>query len=489
MSAEIPLTEPFDPDRIPTINGDMLDMRQHVGRQTRRQGLSLQWKEDKQDHIKAYTDALRNPINENLGRLSLSAPLDDETLGIISMLVAVQSEKPADLEATFSSLERTIDTSYSDGSLSQALVMPWLNYTADPRREHLRSEELRSTAQAIAKRAISTFTHDDPRYSKTKVAAGIHQTPRGTTISQLRNCALQATLGVLEQKVTSEMDVPYVLLDADTTLSTNALTAIKEALDKGKSLFVTGTLHHVGGVMDLPLDRLYFADTGSKMLYITEMLRRTMLDHLPPHAPRGYPAESGLAMRLDTLVNLGGYDVKIHNNESYDLLSKAERALTVWFDPSTFRNTTEPRSGAKVPDHKPFPEPYVNLESAERITSLVQYADYIISTSIRGYETAIRRHGIQVLGRFDQGFEYELYTHTPEADHEGPLSTEPLSLEKAIELLNRSYSYFEDCGGVLLAKDLGNIERLIYMCFAERYADAPSPYAVWRPEYIPKEQR
>lgn len=488
MSAEAPLPQPFDPDRIPHINGDLLDLRQNIAEDRR-----LQWEEDNQDHIYAYRDAFRSQITENLGRLSLSAPLGPEPLAIISTLVAVESENPADLETTFTSLEETLGATYADGSVGQALVVPWLNYKADPRREHLRNSQLNDTAQAIAKRAIDIFTSGDPAHSKTKVGAGIQQIPHGTYISQLRTATLQAALGVLKQRESPrngrELSVPYVLLDADTTLSPNALTVIKETLDKGRSLFVAGTLHHVGGVMDLPLDKLYFADTGSKMLYITEMLRRVMLDHLPPSASRGYPAESGLAMHLDTLINLGGYDTNLHNNESYDLLSKAERALTAWFDPGTFRYTTEPRSSTKVPDHKPFPEPYVSMEAANKITSLVQYADYVVSTSIRGYETAIRRHGIEVLARFDQGFEYELYTHTPEADHEGPLSSETLTLEKAIELLNKSYSYFEDCGGILLAKDLGNIERLLYMCFAERYADAPTSHAVWRPEYIPKEQR
>ncbi|MEK7153571.1 MAG: hypothetical protein AAB834_06480, partial [Patescibacteria group bacterium] len=276
---------------------------------------------------------------------------------IVGVPIAVEAEEPDGIEDVFSSIWKA-----ADGFDKPVLVLPWLNFMGDPRWDALKLQGLHAKAQLMGQQIFEIVgAYRSGAELRTEVAVGIDQMPQGTpSIGKIRQAMAIAALGY-----NRSYDTPFMMCDYDSTLGPDAIQIASDTLKHDRALFVNGKIHYTSELLNKTPDEVALLDLDSKLIYLTESLRRTMLDHLPPEAFRGYVPEPGLAIKHGLLMTLGGFNTKVSNSESYWLQVAAIKALRQWYDVSSYRV----KGRWPEPNIQPPPDPYVPNHVAERITS------------------------------------------------------------------------------------------------------------------------
>jgi hypothetical protein len=477
--------EYFDPDMLPEL--DIFAARNYEGR-------PASWLAQKAEHTRFehFYATNQEDITGNLGRLLMGDALDATARQISyrgGICVPIgEKETIKTIEPTFDSIRAT-----TSDAREPVLVLAWLNYSVDRRRDVARLADLRFSAMNMAVRIEELMAGDPADTVRARTAIVIDELREGEPrISGIRQSQLLTMAGLSRRqsrRFSDDPDVAYVrpedfaimFCDADSELSSNAWGAARESLLAVGSLFVNGTLHYTGGVFDMSPAELAMGTADDKLTYLTEMLRRAMIDHLPATANRGYLPETGLAAKLGVLVTLGGFNTQALDNESYWLQRAAVNALKPYYAYRPHpRGTSESASESESASL-----PYVNGAIADRIQSIARYEKYLVRSSGRGIEHRVRSLGRNALVGFDQNqhLPYRLWSHmntgAPVAHRDEPFTT-----QEACLLLDAVYSYFKDYGGQLRVEDIRGFNALLGQVLR---ADAPCQ--PWLPMYIPKELR
>lgn len=344
-----------------------------------------------------------------------------------------------------------------------------LNYSGDARRQQKRLQEHRAYARTMAAELLRIFpsgVDGGPDFT----VAGLKK-PAGHKISNLRQNELELALSGLLQHgqgrsiasgaSASLYHLPIVFVDSDTTFEREALGEVVEATRTGQSMFASGRFEYVGGIMDLPLDRVTEEGSHRRMLYLTEVLRRMMFAKLPSHEFSSYLPEAFMAMKLGNLLNLGGFNTGESDNESYWLQKATEKAHGQRMDPSKYR-TFGPR-GVRLEAEAIAPgDPYLSIPVALKLQYMTHYTDSIIKTSIAGIEHMVNTEGAYSLTSFDQGADYAQRTMRSFVDQSAPrYCGPPLTREQEWELLDAIYAYFRSVGGQLPVAELKPFNDLV----------------------------
>lgn len=500
MSNIIKDQPPFDPDELPHV--DIRAMRADQSRQIlTREEADLEARKRLRDYY------LQNvsEINRNRDKTILRPPTDSRNDAdgsydtIVAVPIKVETENIDGIFHTFQSIKTA-----SENLGRSALAFAWLNFQADPRRERDRARELRLRA-AKYRFAISEMfgdlSYNDPAAGQPPVhaAVAVDYMGAGATISQVRYNMAQGSFGIALGRVlggdqlstrddseslgrlSSLHNTQYVQLDADSSFDPNALTVVDDVLQTDKALFVNGALRYTGGSMELPLEDVAREEDNMKLLYVTETMRRIMFDSLPPDALHGYLPETGLGLKLGPLMTMGSFDVRAVDNESYLLQQSAKRALSMWYDTSTY----VPRGRGLRPDIRSH-EPYVSNYIAERLEHFVYYGDYTVSTSIRGLERMVREKGPYRLVGFDQnqGEQYDMWSDGSTVKRSN--ADIALDITEKLTLLNSVYSYFKDSGGNFSVERMGEFNDVLNKLFQSAHSNER---IFWAPAYVPKDLR
>ncbi|HSX08836.1 MAG TPA: hypothetical protein VLF93_01660 [Candidatus Saccharimonadales bacterium] len=231
-------------------------------------------------------------------------------------------------------------------------------------------------------------------------------------------------------------NTPYLQVDADTKVSSNAIKTVGKVLGEDEAIFVNGTLHYTGGVMELSPVEVARGDTNSRLLYFAEILRRRMLDTLPPISMRGYLSEFGSATQSGVLATLGGYKELDEQNES-------------WYTQIAAMEARAFQLGQIRKDEMQYPEAYIDPVIGRRVNGLVYYApreEYAVDSLIRGIDANMKRFGRNALVDYDQGKKYITWTDFVTSDSQSVSEPEP-TLDELLTLINSVYSSFKDRGG------------------------------------------
>ncbi|HWY80235.1 MAG TPA: hypothetical protein VNW29_07800 [Candidatus Sulfotelmatobacter sp.] len=379
---------------------------------------------------------------------------------VVTVPIDAMTETVDGIIPTFSSLT----TAASLSSLPTYLLVN-TNYTGDERRQKAKLTEDDQNAQLIENAIARTVAGGNIELAFVK-----DHLPEGTTISQIRQRMIltaardlyRKPLGtnysdnsvpVWNQKEEVLYRLPLFTFDADSVLAVEALEKGSEILGRNGALFVNGTHHYTGGVMELTPDQVTQRTTNEKFIYITEMMRRKMFDHLPSSSYRGYLLENGLGSKLGALVTLGGINPYSAQNESFFLLEAANQALDNY--------------GNSLPNNieeTPASIPYLHKNIAGELEQLVYYAPYVINTSARGIEATVDIKGLEALVGIDQGFDYRMWTDIAKSQWQSKGEIE-YSSNTLVHLLNSIYSYFKEQGGQLFVEDAYQLKQLLRRFF------------------------
>jgi hypothetical protein len=402
---------------------------------------------------------------------------------VIGVPIEVANADPYAIVPTFASIRTA-----AEQLDRRVLVVAWPNWDVPhARREPDQLRKREKVAKLCAEAALETL---DPQHSNVHVLVGYDPMITEQYIAMVRHRMSLAIAGVLKpwlntlrQGVKALHDIPYMQLDDDTVIAPSSLKQAALTIHRDRALFVNGTLHYVGPLMEKTLAELQNTPQDQRLLYVTEKLRRDMLDHLPPEASRGYLPEAGLTMKLGALLTLG-IETKTNNDESYWLRRHAQLALDNNYDVSRFVTVGLPRTSYMHPPQPSAGAPFLSPLLARKLERFIRYEDYLVETSISGISRMIEHHGVQGAIDFDQGPQYALRSQ-PEmlGPHSEPW--QELSHAGAVQYLNMMYSYFADCGGKLLAEHLSYYDSLLDVI---AHREDASLYS-WRPTYIPPNER
>ncbi len=477
----------FDPDENPWIDVDRerSDPRRTIlKRETATREAEARMRELYLSHKKT--------IDRNMG---LAYPFDHRMYAAEGYAAAILLPIRVETE-TIESIQPTLESILATCHQlpRPTLVLAWLNYQLpDERRDQKAIALMQSRSKVMGEYIKSVLEVDDNDDKAVDASFAIEQLPPGATIPQIRNnmgltiagwCRAEDARSRSFIGLPMAHDFPFVWWDADMVLGENALPIATDALARDSAIFVYGNLEYTGGVMKKPIAEVAHEETNSKLLYLTETMRRKMFHHLPPTVPRGYLPENGLAMKLGPFMTLGMCNSYAKDNETYWLEVAAREALRPWYDVSTYRPV--PRTHGE-PNMPPYPAPYISNHIANKITSPVRYEPYMVRSSIRGVEARIRRYGRHALIGFDQDqgdTPYRLWSHEV-LERPDPIKEQELSLVETMPLLNAIYSYFRDCGGQLFGEDLHELNDLMIRFFKPDAKDL----IVWLPSYVSKEKR
>jgi hypothetical protein len=422
---------------------------------------------------------------------------------ITGVPISVATERSESIEPTISSLTRAAR------SVDQALLIVNLNYTGDKRNDRQSLAELRVKAEDMQRDIIDMIPVD----GNTDLAVAIDYRPAGATWPYIRTALHDTALGFTDyysvigirhnhHKNKRRHDTPYLQVDGDTTVSEDVLRTVHDVLKNNKAVFVNGTLHYTGGIMEKSPREVAASSisTNDKLLYFAEHLRRRMFDHLPPVSLRGYLPEFGLGVKLGVISTFGGYEDHSSQNESLFLQVKAIEALREHW-PTKMEKT-----------EREFPEACIDsaIATSDGLEGLVYYAPYdektssgyLVESSIRGIDANIKKYGRNGLVAWDQGSHYITFADFQESSLTSRQEPE-LTLQQALQFVNNIYSSFMDFGGELKIQDLhGNKDRpvsaLIYLAAEEMsleellnvlFQKSNETLLFWRPKYIEKENR
>ncbi len=437
---------------------------------------------------------LRNATRIEKARQNVVSPELIRTLvhyaAVVSTPIGVETEQSEGIQPTVASIIAAA------GQVDNPVIfIPYFNFTAGKRNELKKIAKLETDAKRMGTDILDMM----PKGSNVQLQTVINYEPPGTTWPQRRIHMSDVTLGTLDENVWQSVfqhegkwriihNTPYLQIDADTTVSEDTIATVADVLKDDQAIFVNGTMHYTGSIMDKAPKEVAGKDTNAKLIYFAEIMRRRMFDHLPPVSLRGYLPEFGLAMKAGVLATLEGYEELDPQNESYFLQLAAMEAI-------------EEQWGKKTQDRN-YPDAYLDGNIAKRINGLVYYAPYAVDSSIRGIEANVTRHGRNALVQFDQGQEYITWSdfvQNPSKKHEPELTA-----KQAVPLIHAIYSAFKDRGGTLpqeddhqdravellrniSVKDM-NLQELFGVLFSEPQ-DSQEKVVFWRPLYIPEDKR
>lgn len=323
------------------------------------------------------------------------------------------------------------------------ILIPYLNFTAGKRNEQSKIARLHHSAKQMGKDIGEMI----PKGSNVELQTVITHEPSGTTWPQRRTGMSDVALGTLddtiwqsvfaERKWTQIHNTPYLQIDADTTIGEDTIATIADVLKEDEAIFVNGTMHYTGSLMNEKPVTVAQKGTNAKLIYFSEIMRRRMFDHLPSISLRGYLPDFGIAMKAGVLATLGGYEELDPQNESYFLQIAAMEAVG--------------RSWGRTMLEQNYPNAHIDSTIAKRINGLVYYAPYEVNSSIRGIEANVARYGRSALVEFDQGENYITWTDFVQ----NPSKKQELELtaKEALPLIHAIYSAFKDRGGKPLQED------------------------------------
>lgn len=468
--------QPPDPDRLPYIGPEEL-------RNIRVSGMLPGFYDTKNKYeaqgahnfIQEQGSAIR-AIFESAGlRLGKRG---DEWSSIATTPVDVLAEPIEQVAITAASIGKVADK--MDRPLQ---YLPWLNFVADRRREQAKISQAQKKADDIKQAIQDVLTGHN-----VIVAPALDHLPHGTTIAGIRQRMLLGALGVIiyrqrtpSQHVYSPLCLPYLSLDADTTIDDHALAIAEESLMTDRALFVSGNLRYMGGVMDKDLEAMRQETKEMRLLYAVEHMRRHMLNALPPTRQRGYLPETGMVTTLSILANLGGYNVHAENNESYWLEAAAEEATNAYR-----RRPLHSRSLPTPEEARAQPAIFISDLRGQTLESITRYEDYFIDTSIEGVERGVRRFGAAAIVAFDQGATYTMRT---QYDKITPLSVDhpPTDFPSHL-IMSAAYSYYKLCGGELTVEGLLAMNELIRGLHLVEDNELMPGQLAWTPRYLAKEE-
>jgi|GEM_PF-3147603 len=470
----------FDPDRLPNI-----DVHKE-----RRGPRPMAWDRDKQatrlllNNMLAHEGEIKQ-TQQRIIKIANRVKYDRlPYASVIGTPIDVETESLHDILQTITSLGES--TRKVPGP---HLLVVDLNYTGDERREEDRLQRNHERSLVIADAIADALEEKD-----IEVVVAEDHMPAGTTITQVRNRLLKTAAGYMWSRVGGIdksrdyfiHNVPFVMIDGgDTVVAEDALSTTIDRLNDDMSVFVNGRVRFTGGVMALSPEELQERDTNSKLIYLVEILRREMFEHLPPETSRGYLPETWLAAKIGVLINLGAFNERSAENESYFAQFAAIEALRKQY-------------GTKKPADEATPaityaDPYISKTVAGRIESLVRYESFAVNTANRSIESMVHKYGRGALIGFDQGLEYEMFTRSTRGS-EGRQESEWERVQ-TFPFLDAVYSYFRDCGGEMRMEDLRACNNLLKTLFP------PSEDALftldslrddssfWIPEYVEKARR
>ncbi|HEX6462560.1 MAG TPA: hypothetical protein VFZ58_04850 [Candidatus Saccharimonadales bacterium] len=380
----------------------------------------------------------------------------------VIMPIGVSSEPLDTIEESLASVN---ETALALGR--HTCVLAWLNYAADNRRERGKFDSEAADMADKVKLMVPASTRAE---TGVDLAIAIDRYGVRRKISKVRH-RTHLGIGHLAMKSWARDIIPHdisvLFCDADTRLGIDALPEADELLRANKALMVNGQLHYVGGVMDMPPQEVGSKHGSAyKLLYLSEHLRRLMMDHLPSSTNHAYRPESGMAIQLGPLTTLGGFNTDSADNETYWLATAAKKASTYWH--ITSRHTTlQPEPLDKGP--------YLDNLLAQRLESFHIYGDYQVDTSIRGLERMVLNRGPASLKGYDQGHQYALWSDAPEANPDADRLQLPLNEE--LHILDDVYAYFKSCGGIFRAEDIGDFNQRVKAVLAPSNLEA----FVWLP--------
>ncbi|HUC89655.1 MAG TPA: hypothetical protein VMR45_02545 [Patescibacteria group bacterium] len=456
----------FSPEEIPTI--DIPFAQQRLVDAYRAQALKTA---DTWQPIADFCASHQGTIRENRAKILHNDSVDGTPgryAGIVCIPITSDSESIDEMTPTLASIVAS-----ANEENRPTLIVPWLNYIVSDYR-HKRPDRTRQMERALimSARIESVVRELGSSAANVEIATAIDEQPEGSPhMSRVRNNALLGMVGLLgdywlgDSKTGRTFDpssvsqkyfhnLPLVWCDADTVLSTDALPKIYRDIREDQGLIISGEIRYVGGVMDYSQEQLAHSSPNQRLTYITEILRRIMLQHLQPEQPRGYLPETGMAIKLGVLVGLEGFCQDAQTSESYWVLHAAKKALEPWYDLKNYRILS--RSLSRHPYRG---NPHINEGVARALRAFVWYDDYHIDTSIRGTEQMVRRYGRNTLIEFDQGSHYAMWADGQLVDP--PIQESAISEDELRLQLNSTFSYFKLCGGQLLAEDLGGLNGLL----------------------------
>jgi hypothetical protein len=385
--------------------------------------------------------------------------------------------------------ERVVASAVSLGKAADTLndplyYIPWLNFTADPRREQ--GEIARAKKKA---KDMENAIQDSLKGFNIVPNTAFDHLPYGTTIAGIRQRMLLGALGIFVKGADSPLKVdhiirrPYLSVDADTTISENALVTIKESLELDHALFVSGNLRYVGGIMDKDIGTIKQEPKEMRLLYAVELMRRQMLNSLPPTWRRGYLPETGMATTLSVLASLGGFNVHSKDNESYWLEAAAEKATKDRLK-SHQRRSRRPLTQREIDAQRPalLIADFYGLS----LESITRYENYSIDTSVEGIESQVRKHGAAATVAFDQGSDYAMRTQFEQQASSGTGHSRPDFPTHLI--LNAAYSYYKLCGGELTVEGQLALNELINDLRLVESDELTPGQLAWVPQYLAKEE-
>lgn len=466
---------PPDPDKLPYIGPDEL-RKIRIEEITSTQYIQKAIRE--REGVNNFAYQQKAAINHILGStgLRLSEPKVIWS-GIATTPIDILSEPIEQVATTALSIAEAAD------KISEPLLyLPWLNFTADHRRE--RDKIARATKKAeLMKDAIQ----DTIKGHNITSNMAFDHLPHGTTIAGIRQRMLLGALGIADRHINryghtySATRKPYLSVDADTTISDDTLVIAKEPLELDQALFVSGNLYYVGEIMETSTDTLRQQPKAKQLLYTIEHLRRLMLNSLPPIQPRGYLPETGMTTTLSILANLGGYNSYAENNESYWLEAAAEQATRASLRRCRFvRGHITPSKTASQSSIQ------ASIFWGQTLESITRYENYSVYTSIEGVERSTRKLGAAAVVAFDQGPSYTMRTQTDNSRPSDIGYSPPDPPDHLV--INAAYSYYKLCGGELTVEGLLTINELINnFQLIEKSKLKPGQLA-WTPQYIPKKE-
>lgn len=410
--------------------------------------------------------------------------------GIVAMPVRIGREPLEGVQETVQSIQEAAKEIGGN-----VLLLADFNYTVKERRQKEQAEAIRDQARAMQAGIEEVVAQG--KQAPLGLVVVHHETHEGATISLTRQRQFNTALWLLkndrsrnridygrslttERALLAAYDIPYMTCDADSPLSNNALAAAFETLGQDKALLASGKLRYKGQIIDTTPEQARYLIPDQRLIYITEVLRRKMFDHLEATAFRGYVPESGLAMKLGVVASLNGYETRDTDNESYWLQVRAIKALRQVYNPTLAFHALHPRSEAISLDDM-GDQPFVDFAIARRLESLVRYDDYLIQASERGIPEMVKQRGRMALAGFDQGDDYQMWTHLTPTGREAFNDAEP-SEGELHALLNAIYSYQVDSGGRIVAHELHAYNDLLRQLF-------PRNHMMWLPQYVDKTER
>lgn len=409
---------------------------------TRRDTIHVKEDPEVTRRVASYLSRIRSRIADSSKSVAFSnangAWLNGCT-AFVAIPIGVDTETSEGIAPTFRSLKAA-----ADQANDTVILIPYLNYTGDLRNDPSLLQERERKAKTMA-----TDIRDMVEGGNVQLQTVVKHVSTGTTWPQLRTAMSDSAFSVIhnphlryhqraEKNWKLIQETPYLQVDADTQLGPNAISTAARLLQENKAVFVNGTLHYTGGIMeDRPVD-VAKKDTTSRLLYFIEHMRRRMFDHLPPVSLRGYLPDFGLGMKLGSFATIGGFEERSPQNESYFLQIAAIEALY--------------RQWGYTIDEPNYPDAYIDKKIAMEIEGLVYYAPYAVDSSIRGIEANARKFGRNALIPYDQGSHYITWTDYEASGAQQKVEPEP-STEELLLLINSAYSAFKDNGGVLRAED------------------------------------